>query len=83
VPKHELWRCTRRKGVPEKYVWIIQDMYGGARTRVRTSVGTTGWISVRVGLHQGSSLSTYLFDLIMDVLAEGVKEQVHNVCRHL
>ncbi|XP_069989458.1 uncharacterized protein [Penaeus vannamei] len=50
-------------------------MYEGARTRVRTSVGTTGWISVRVGLHQGSSLSPYLFDLIMDVLAEGVKEQ--------
>jgi len=42
---------------------------------VRTSVGTTGWISVKVGLHQGFSLSPYLFDLIMEVLAEGVKEQ--------
>ena len=33
------------------------------------------WISVKVGLHQGSSLSPYLFDLIMDVLALGVKQE--------
>ncbi|XP_069985582.1 uncharacterized protein [Penaeus vannamei] len=32
-------------------------------------------MNLRVGLHQGSSSNPYLFDLIMDVLAEGVKEQ--------
>ena len=75
VPRQEVWRCMREKGVPEKYVRLVMDMYEGARTRVRSSVGLTGWITVRVGLHQGSSLSPYLFDLIMDVLAQGVKDQ--------
>lgn len=31
-----------------------------------------GWISVRVGLHRGSVLSPFLFDLIIDVLSSGV-----------
>ena len=75
VPRQELWRCMREKSVPEKYVRIVQDMYEGARTQIRSSVGETEWIQVKVGLHQGSSLSPYLFDLIMDVLARGVKEQ--------
>ena len=75
VPRQEVWRCMREKGVPERYIRTIQDMYEGARTRVRSSVGLTEWIPVRVGLHQGSSLSPYLFDLIMDVLSEGIKDQ--------
>ena len=31
VPRQEVWRCMREKGVPEKYVMIVQDMYEGAR----------------------------------------------------
>ena len=33
VPSHEVWRCMREKGGPDKYVMIVQDMYEGARTR--------------------------------------------------
>ena len=38
VPRQEVWRCMREKGVPEKYVMIVQDMYEGVRTRVKSSV---------------------------------------------
>ena len=37
VPRQEVWRYMREKGVPEKYVVIVQDMYEGARTRVKSS----------------------------------------------
>ena len=74
VPRQEVWRCTREKGVPEKCVMIVQDMYEGARTRVKSNVGLTDMIPVGVGLHQGSSLSPYLFAMIMDVLARGIKD---------
>ena len=53
--------------MPEKYVMIVQDMYEGARTRVKISVRITDMIPVGVGLHQVSSLSHYLFTMIMDV----------------
>ena len=62
------------KGVPDKYVMMVQYMYAGARTRVKSSVGLTDKIPVGEGLHQGSSLSPYLFAMIMDVLAHGIKD---------
>ena len=39
--------------------------------------GLTGKITVRVGRQQGSSLSPYLFDMILDVMMRGIKEQPH------
>ena len=50
------------------------------RTQVKTSIGLTGKITVRVGLHQGSSLSPYLFDMILDVMGRGINEQPPGVC---
>lgn len=75
VPRQEVWASMRRKGASEKYVRVIQDMYEGSRTRVRSSVGTTEEFGVRVGLHQGSSLSPYLFNLLMDDSVQNIKEE--------
>ena len=75
VPRLEVWRCLREQGVPEKYVRLVKDTYEDARTQVQTRIGLTGKITVRVGLHQGSSLSPYLFDMILDVMGRGIKEQ--------
>ena len=57
----------RENEVAEKYVRLVQDMYHDVKTLVRSSVGETRTFTVKVGLHQGSALSPYLFDLIMDV----------------
>ena len=79
VPR-QVWRCLREQGVPEKYVRLVKDNYEDARTQVKTSIGLTGKITVRVGLHQGSSLSPYLFDMILDVMGRGIKEQPPGIC---
>ena len=73
VPREELWECMRQAGVPECYVMSIQDMYEGARTSVRSAAGLTEDFEVRVGLHQGSALSPFLFAIIMDVLTKDVR----------
>ena len=49
-------------------------MYEGARTLVRTSVRETEMFPVTVGLHHGSSLSLYIFDIIMEELGRGIIE---------
>ena len=83
VPRQEVWRCLREQGIPENYVRLVKDTYEDARTQVKTSIGLTDKIKVRVGLRQGSLLSPYLFDLMLDVMGRGVKEQpplVYAVC---
>ena len=72
VPRSEVWRSMRMKGVAEKYIRVVQDMYREAKTRVRSAVGMTEPFPVRVGLHQGSAFSPYQFNLLMEVLVEEV-----------
>ena len=63
VPRELIWWCLRKKGVPEGYVTIIQDMYNECETLVSISTGNTEYFHVGVGLHQGSALSPLLFIL--------------------
>ena len=58
----------------DKNVRIIHDMFDGARTRIKSSGGLTDNIPVGVGLRQGSSPCRYLFAMIIDVLACGIKD---------
>ena len=76
VPRQEVWRCTREKVVPEKYVIIVQDMYEGARTRVKSSRNNGHDPSGRRATPRifPERLSPYLFAMIMDVLARGIKD---------
>ena len=50
-------------------------MYEGSETVVRCSVGTTENFKVKVGLHQGSALSPFLFAVIMDRLTDEVRRE--------
>ena len=65
----------RERLVPEKYVKLVQDMYTGCRTKVRTVAGESSKFNVEVGLHQGSALSPYLFLILMGVLPERVRKE--------
>ena len=75
VPREEIWRTMRERLVPDKYVKLVQDMYTGCRTKVRTVAGESSKFNVEVGLHQGSALSLYLFLILMDVLTERVRKE--------
>ena len=76
VPREKLWRCLREKMVPEKYVRLIKEMYRDVKTSVRSGVGTTEGFEVKVGLHQGSALRTFLFNIVFDELKRGVRRGV-------
>ena len=50
-------------------------MYEESETVVRCAVGITESFKVKVGLHQGSALSPFLFAVIMDRLTDEVKRE--------
>ena len=75
VPREELWCCMRKSGIVERYVQLVQDMYEESETVVRCAVGTTESFKVKVGLHQGSALSPFLFAVLTDRLTDEVKRE--------
>ena len=51
-------------------------MYEGVTTNVRTPGGVTKGFPIRIGLYQGSILSPYLFNLVVDFLTKPIKEEI-------
>ena len=80
VPREEVWLCLREKGVSETLVRVVQDMYRGSMTTVRSAVGVSEEFEVKVGLHQGSGLSSFQFAIIMDNITAGVRKGSQEVC---
>jgi len=76
VPRALIWWVLNKKGVTSRYIDVIKDMYDGAMTIVRTTVGESNEFPIIVGLHQGSDLSPYLFALIMDELTRQIQDEV-------
>ena len=70
VPRDLVYWCLRRRGVPEKLVRLVEATYRGASTVVRTTHGRTDEFPTKVGLHQGSGLSPFLFIVVLDVISE-------------
>ncbi|KAF3650426.1 Mitochondrial arginine transporter BAC1 [Capsicum annuum] len=71
-----LWRCLEARGIPVAYIRSIKDMYEGAEIRVRTVGGDSEHFSVLTGLHQGSTLSPFLFALVMHMLTRDIQGEV-------
>ncbi|KAM8887986.1 uncharacterized protein ACB058_000226 isoform 2-T4 [Synchiropus picturatus] len=72
VPREDLWNCMRDSRAPEKYVRIVQDMYEGSETVVRGAAGVAE--CSKVGLLQGSTLSPFLFAIVLGQFTHPVRE---------
>ena len=58
----------RRKGVVECYVKALMKMYKEVLSQVKGE--NLHEFAVRVGIHQGSVLSPFIFAVVMDVVTE-------------
>lgn len=71
VPRSVIWEVLRKRGVDSRYIEIVKDMYRGIWTSVKTVNGASRRFEVKIGVHQGSVLSPYLFILVLDELVRG------------
>ena len=76
VPCEVLWRCMRKQNIPEVYIRLVQDMYQGATTRVKSKRGISEHFEVGIGLHQGSALSPFLFIMLLDTISQDVQTEL-------
>jgi hypothetical protein len=76
IHQNVMWWALEKHKVPIKYITLIKDMYDNVVTSVRTSDGDTDDFPIRIGLHQGSALSPYLFDLVMDEVTRDIQGDI-------
>ena len=54
------------------YIEAIEDMYDRVSTNIQTPMGITEPSPVKVGLHQGSTLSPFIFTVIMEEISKSI-----------
>ena len=73
VPRKVLEWAMRKRGIPEAMVRAVMSLFEGAKTRVRVGLKLSEEFEVKVGVHQGSTLSPLLFVIVVDMITESVR----------
>jgi Reverse transcriptase (RNA-dependent DNA polymerase) len=76
IPRNIMWWALKRKLVSTKYVTLIKDMYTNIVICVRTCDGGSNTFPIKIGLHQGSALSPYIFTLVMDEIIKDIQGNI-------
>ena len=61
VDHHKLWKILQEMGIPDHLTCLLRNLYAGQEATVRTGHGTTDWLRIGKGVHQGCILSPCLF----------------------
>ena len=68
VDRSKLWKILKEMGRPDHLTCLLRNLYAGQEATVRTRHGTTDWFQIRKGVHQGCTLSPYLFNLYAEYI---------------
>ena len=60
-----IW-ALRRQGIPKQLVSAVIQLYVGSNTRVVAACGLSEELGLSVEVHQGSPLSSLLFNMVME-----------------
>ena len=68
VDHNKLWKILKEMGIPDHLTCLLRNLYAGQEATVRTGHGTTDWIQIGKGVHQGCILSPCLFNLYAEYI---------------
>ena len=76
IPRNLMWWALDKYKVSTKYVMLIKDMYDKVVTSVRITDGDTNVFTINIILHKGSTLSPYLFALVIDEVTMDIQGDI-------
>ena len=62
VDHNKLWKILQDTGILDHLACLLRNLYAGQEATVRTGHGTTNWLQIGKGVHQGCILSHCLFN---------------------
>ena len=62
------WKILQETGIPDHRTCLLRNLYAGQEATVRTGHGTTDWLQIRKGVHQGCILSPCLFNFCAEYI---------------
>ena len=62
------WKILNKIGIPDHLTCLLRNLYAGQETTVRTGYGTTNWLQIGKGVHQGCILLPCLFNLYAEYI---------------
>ena len=65
---NKLWKILQEMGIPDHLICLLRNLYAGQEATVRTGHGTTDWLQIGKGVHQGCILSPCLFNLYAEYI---------------
>ena len=68
VDHNKLCKVLKEVGIPDHLTCLLRYLYAGQEKTVRTGRGTTDWIQIGEGVHQGCILSPCLFHLFTEYI---------------
>lgn len=73
VRRTDVLRILNERNVPRCLIEIVADLNSNTKTRIVTREGTSDVVIVNRGVRQGDSLSSFLFNLLMNKLIDAVR----------
>ena len=68
VDHKKLWKILKEMGIPDHLTFLLRNLYSRQEAKVRTGHGTTDWLQIGKGVHQGCLLSPCLFNLYAEYI---------------
>ena len=67
VDHNKLWKILQEMRIPDHLTRLLRNLCAGQEATVRTGCGTTDWLQIGKGGHQGCILSPCLFNLYAEL----------------
>ena len=70
---NKLWKILKEVGIPDYLTCLLINLHAGQQATVRTGHGTTDWVQIGKGVHQGCILSPCLFNLYAEYIMQNAR----------